>query len=63
MAQLVENPPANPGDARDAGLISRSGRPTGIGSGTHFCYLACRIPWTEKPGGLQSMESQRAGHL
>jgi len=21
-----------------------------------------RIPWTEEPGGLQSMESQRAGH-
>ena len=24
--------------------------------------LAWRIPWTEKPGGLQSMESQRVGH-
>ena len=24
--------------------------------------LAWRIPWTEKPGGLQFMESQRVGH-
>ena len=24
--------------------------------------LAWRIPWTEKPGGLQSVESQRVGH-
>ena len=24
--------------------------------------LAWRIPWTEKPGGLQSMDSQRVGH-
>ena len=24
--------------------------------------LAWRIPWTEKPGGLQSMWSQRVGH-
>ena len=24
--------------------------------------LAWKIPWTEEPGGLQSMELQRAGH-
>ena len=24
--------------------------------------FACRIPWTEKPAGLQSMGSQRVGH-
>ena len=29
---------------------------------THFSILAWRIPWTEEPGGLQSMESQRIGH-
>ena len=28
---------------------------------THFSILAWRIPWTEEPGGLQSMGSQRAG--
>ena len=29
---------------------------------THSSILACRIPWTKEPGGLQSMGSQRAGH-
>ena len=28
------------------------------GMTTHSSILACRIPWTEKPGGLQSMGSQ-----
>ena len=29
---------------------------------THSCILACRIPWTEEPGRLQSTGSQRVGH-
>ena len=29
---------------------------------THSSILAWRIPWTEEPGGLQSMESQRVRH-
>ena len=29
---------------------------------THSSILAWRIRWTEEPGGLQSMESQRVGH-
>ena len=29
---------------------------------THFSSLAWKIPRTEEPGGLQSMESQRVGH-
>ena len=29
---------------------------------THSSVLAWEIPWTEAPGGLQSMGSQRAGH-
>ena len=28
---------------------------------THSNILAWRIPWTEKPGGLHSMELQRVG--
>ena len=28
---------------------------------THSSILACRIPWTEEPGGLQSMGSERVG--
>ena len=29
---------------------------------THSSILAWRIPWTEEPGGLQSMRSQRVRH-
>ena len=29
------------------------------GMATHSCMLAWRIPWTEEPGGLQSVGSQR----
>ena len=29
---------------------------------THSSILAWIIPWTEKPGGLQFMGSQRVGH-
>ena len=29
---------------------------------THSSVLAWRTPWTEEPGGLHSMESQRLGH-
>ena len=29
---------------------------------THSSILAWRIPWTEEPGGLQSMKSQRVEH-
>ena len=29
---------------------------------THSSNFAWEIPWTEEPGGLQSMEMQRAGH-
>ena len=32
------------------------------GMATHSSLLAWRIPWTEEPGGLQSMRSQRVGH-
>ena len=28
---------------------------------THSSILAWKIPWTEEPGGLQSMGSQRVG--
>ena len=29
---------------------------------THSSILACKIPWTEEPGGLQSLGSPRVGH-
>ena len=34
----------------------------GEGYGTHSDTLAWKIPWTDEPGGLQSMGSQRVGH-
>ena len=38
------------------------GDPLEEGMTTHSSILAWGIPWTEEPGGLQSMESQRVGH-
>ena len=32
------------------------------GMATHSSILAWRIPWTEKPGRLQSIGLQRVGH-
>ena len=32
------------------------------GMATHSSILACRIPWTEEPGGLQFMGLQRVGY-
>ena len=32
------------------------------GMEAHSSILTWRIPWTEEPGELQSMESQRVGH-
>ena len=32
------------------------------GMATHYSILAWRVPWTEEPGGLQSMGSERVGH-
>ena len=63
MVLVVKNPPANAGDIRDAGLISGWGRSPGGGHGNSLQYSSLVNPqWTEDPGGLQSMESQRVGH-
>ena len=35
---------------------------TGEAIATHSSVLAWEIPWTERPGGLQSMESQIVRH-
>ena len=35
---------------------------TNLAMATHSSTLAWKIPWTEEPGGLQSMGSQRVGH-
>ena len=46
-------------NAGDVGLIPGSGRSPGVGNGYARHILAWSIPWTEEPGGLQSMELQR----
>ena len=33
------------------------------GMTAHSSILAWEIPWTEEPGGLQSMGLQRVGHI
>ena len=56
LPQWVKNPAASAGDVRDVGSIPRAGMVT------HSSVLAWRIPWTEEPGGLPSMGSQRVRH-
>ena len=63
MTLVIKNPSANSGDTRDKGLIPGSGRSPGGGNANPLkCILAWRIPWTEEPGRLQSIGSQRARH-
>ena len=61
-ALLVKNPSANPGDIRDAGLIPGSGRSMQKGMATQSSILAWKIPWTNEPGRLPFIRSQRVGH-
>ena len=59
---VVKDPPANAGRVRDSGLIPGFGDPLEEKIETHFSTLAWKIPWTEKPGGLQSIELQKVNH-
>ena len=59
MAQMVKNLPAVQ-ETSDGSL--GWGGPLEKGMATHSSILAWRIPWTEEPGGLQSMGLQRVGH-
>ena len=51
-------------NAGNLGSIPGLGRAPGEENGNppHSCILAWKIPWTEEPGGLQFMGSQRARH-
>ena len=53
--------PANAEDLRDAGSIPGLGRSLENGMATLSSIRAWRNPWTEEPGGLQSMGSHRIG--
>ena len=62
VALVVKNPPANAGDRRDSVRSLGWEDPLEQGIATRSRILAWRVPWTEEPGGLQSMGSQRVGH-
>ena len=56
---MVKSPPA----VQETGVRSLGQEgPLGEGMATRSSILAWRIPWTEEPGGLQSVGSQRVGH-
>ena len=59
---VAKNPPASTGDKRDVGSIPGQEDPLEEGMATHSSILAWRIPWTEEPGGLQSIGSQKFKH-
>ena len=54
---MAENLPARPGDL---GLISGSGRSLEKEMATYSSIPVRKIPWTEAPGGLQSMGLQKS---
>ena len=61
VAQRLKHlPPIRETQVRSLGPESE--RSSGEEMVTHSSILAWRIPWTEKPGRLQSMGSQRVGH-
>ena len=58
MALKVKNPPA----MQETWIRSLGWEdPLEEGMETHFSVLAWRLPWTEEPGELESMGSQRDG--
>ena len=58
-----EESACNAGVTGDGGSLPGSGRsPGGEGITTNYSILAWRIPWTEEPGGPQSIGSQRIRH-
>ena len=59
VAQLVKNPP--PMWETWVRSLGRDDPPEKE-MAAHSSVLAQRIPWTEEPGRLQSMGSQRVGH-
>ena len=59
---VIKNPSANAGDTENKGSILNREESLEEEMATHSSILAWRIPWTEEPGGLQSIGSQRIRH-
>ena len=62
MSLVVKNLPSNADDIRDVSLILGQEDALEEGVSTHSRILAWKIPWTEEPGGLQSMGLKGTGH-
>ena len=63
MAQQAKNPPAMQ-ETQEMKVQSLGwGDSLHEGVEPHSSILAWEIPWTEEPGGLQSMGSQRVGPI
>ena len=64
VALVVKNPPANVGNAGSIPTNSDTGweDPLEEDMATQSNILAWRIPWTEQPGELQFIGSQRVRH-
>ena len=58
---MVKNLVASAGDAGYTGSLGLKD-PLEEGMAIHSSILAWRIPWTEEPGGLQAIGSQRIRH-
>ena len=58
MALVVKNLLANAGATREPSSVPGLGRFPGGWHGNPHHYSSWRIPWTEEPGGLQSMGSK-----
>ena len=59
MAQMVKNPPV-----MQETWVQSLGQEDSMEKemATHSSMLALEIPWTEEPGGVQSLGLQRVGH-
>ena len=55
-------PSANARDIRDTGSVPGQKDSLEEGMATHYSILAWRIPWTEEPGGLQTIGFPIVGH-
>ena len=58
MTLVVENQPADAGDTETGVRATSQDDPLEKEMATHSSILAWEIPWTEKPGRLQSLGSQ-----
>ena len=57
---MLKNSPANAGDTRDVGSIPVLGGSLEEEVAAHSSIFAWKVPWTEEPGRLQTIWSQKS---